>query len=264
MKDQATPGRGIVTASTLAFVFAFNLTLLVQELFLVLPKAWTPGLEPTLYHHNHTWRGTHALQVLLQGRGALATLCSGALFTLWLVRRPPRGLVTRLLIFWMALLGYLAALPQFVIGAIIPQNDVGRALTALHFTAVARQAAAAVAVACMALVCWRLTPYLLRLVPGDGTRRGRLRLAWYAGVAPCLLAIPLIVPFRVPNAAPEVLLPPMVDALVAAAGIAWSAAWARAAAFDVPRPQGIGGLLLATAALLALFQLVLRRGIDFF
>ena len=64
MKDQATPGRGIVTASTLAFVFAFNLTFLVQELFLVLPKAWTPGLEPTLDNNINTCRGTQELQEL--------------------------------------------------------------------------------------------------------------------------------------------------------------------------------------------------------
>ncbi|WP_157123717.1 hypothetical protein [Allosphingosinicella indica] len=36
--------------STLLATLAFNLVFFVQELFLVLPKALTPGLNPTLYH----------------------------------------------------------------------------------------------------------------------------------------------------------------------------------------------------------------------
>ena len=38
-----------VAHSMLAYVLAFNLTFFIQELFLVLPKALVPGLQPTLY-----------------------------------------------------------------------------------------------------------------------------------------------------------------------------------------------------------------------
>ena len=104
----------------------------------MVPKAFTPGLEPTLFHNNHDWRGHHPLEDLLQGTGALATVIAGVLFSLWLTRRTPKGDVTRLVLFWLALLGFLSALPQVVIGTVILQNDVGRAMSYLHFTPTAR------------------------------------------------------------------------------------------------------------------------------
>jgi hypothetical protein len=36
-------------SSMLLYILAFNLVFFIQELFLVLPKALTPGLRPTLY-----------------------------------------------------------------------------------------------------------------------------------------------------------------------------------------------------------------------
>ena len=103
-----------------------------------MPKAFTPGLEPTLFHNNHDWRGHHPLEDLLQGTGALATVIASVLFSLWLTRRTPKGDVTRLVLFWLALLGFLSALPQVVIGTVVLQNDVGRAMSYLHFTPIAR------------------------------------------------------------------------------------------------------------------------------
>ena len=158
--------------STLAFALAFNLIFFIQELFLVVPKAFTPGLEPTLFHNNHDWRGHHPLEDLLQGTGALATLIAGVLFSLWLTRRTPKGDVTRLVLFWLALLGFLSALPQVVIGTVILQNDVGRAMSYLHFTPTARLLASIGAFFAMAVACWRLTPYLLSVAPADESRRG--------------------------------------------------------------------------------------------
>src|SRR5262245_25411231 len=55
--------------SALLYVLAFNLTFFIQELFLVLPKALTPGLHPTLFHNNHQWEGVHPLANLFQGTG---------------------------------------------------------------------------------------------------------------------------------------------------------------------------------------------------
>ena len=59
-------------ASALLYTLAYNLTFFIQELFLVVPKALTPGLRPTLFHNNHTWQGDHPLASLFQGTGALA------------------------------------------------------------------------------------------------------------------------------------------------------------------------------------------------
>src|SRR5690349_4508720 len=119
-------------ASMLVYVFAFNLTFFIQELFLVLPKAFTPGLRPTLYHNNHGWKGTNPLAGLFQGTGALATLLVG-LVCLWLLRRPrawPAG--TRLFVFWMAYCGCFMALPQVVIGALSAGSDIGMAMAYLQ------------------------------------------------------------------------------------------------------------------------------------
>lgn len=249
--------------STLTFVLAFNVTFFIQELFLVVPKAFTPGLTPTLFHNNHDWRGQHPLVELLQGTGAVATVTVGAACGAWLVRRPPDGTATRLMLFWLALLGFLAALPQVVIGALIPQNDVGRAMGYLGLSPCARLGAAAAACAAMWVVCRWLTPYLLSLTPSGNSARDRATQAWRLGVLPALLSWPLIVPFRVPGAALEVLLPPGLDALIAAVWIAALAWHAKPAATDVARPQGLGGLVIALLALLAFFQLVLRPGIEF-
>jgi hypothetical protein len=67
----------LLTLSALLYTMAFNLVFFVQELFLVLPKAFTPGLRPTLFHNNHLWEGEHPLASLFQGTGALATFLLG-------------------------------------------------------------------------------------------------------------------------------------------------------------------------------------------
>jgi hypothetical protein len=247
--------------STLAFALAYNLIFFIQELFLVLPKAFA-GLEPTLFHNNHLWLGHLPVEDLLQGTGALATVIAGAIFSSWLVRRTPKGDVTRLVLFWLALLGFLSALPQVVIGTVILQNDVGRAMTYLHFAPGMRLLASVGAFFAMAAACWLLTPYLLSVAGPNNARRGVAAVR--IGVLPCILAIPLIVVYRIPNAAIEVLLPPCVDALIAAVWIS-AAAWeARATDAGAPRSLPLSWLLIALVCLLVFFQGLLRPGIDFF
>ena len=71
-------------ASALLYALAFNLVFFVQGFFLVLPKTFTPGLRPTLFHNNHTWEGDSPLAKLYQGTGALVLL----LLVFQLVLRP--------------------------------------------------------------------------------------------------------------------------------------------------------------------------------
>ena len=47
-----------VVASALLCALAFNLTFFWQELWLVIPKALTPGLHPILFHNDHDWTGS--------------------------------------------------------------------------------------------------------------------------------------------------------------------------------------------------------------
>src|ERR1044071_980816 len=72
--------------SAILYALAFNLVFFIQELFLVLPKALTPGLRPILYHNNHSWQGDHPFAALFQGTGALAILLVGLGFALLLRR----------------------------------------------------------------------------------------------------------------------------------------------------------------------------------
>jgi hypothetical protein len=93
----ATPWNWTLTInSALLYALAFNLTFFIQELFLVLPKALTPGLRPTLFHNNHTWQGDNPLANLLQGTGALAIAagCGKAVGQWWwTMRRSPSSAV---------------------------------------------------------------------------------------------------------------------------------------------------------------------------
>ena len=258
---------GLSLASMLAYALAFNLIFFVQELFLVVPKALTPGLKPTLFHNNHDWTGDNPLAELFQGTGALATVAVGLIFIIWTTRRVPRGLGLRLFVAWMALLGLLEALPQVLIGTVIPQNDVGRAMAYLQMAPAAKIAACVGAMAAMALACGLTAPVLLTLAPAADTQgpRGRARTIFRYAVLPALAAIAVIVPFRLPGATIEILFPPAVATLVASLWLqAWSWHAPRAPAGPPSARWAVPVLLAVLALLLAAFHLVLRPGIQFF
>ncbi|MEZ0472298.1 hypothetical protein [Luteimonas salinilitoris] len=254
--------------SMLLYTLAFNLTFFVQELFLVLPKALTPGLRPTLFHNNHGWEGTHPLASLFQGTGALATLLVGIAAGLWLRRTRTGPAWWRLLVFWMAFGGVFMALPQAVIGALVPQGDVGMAMTYFGLGPAAKATVALLALIAMPLFAlWLLRP-LLELAGDPAQVAGagaRMRFVLLAATLPALLAIVLIVPFRMPREWVEVLLLPVI---VTVAGLAWTqaGAWRIHAVRPLEGRGGwpIGALLAAVIALLAVFQLVLRPGIAFY
>ncbi|ATQ41164.1 hypothetical protein [Caulobacter mirabilis] len=258
----------LTIASTLLFALAFNLTFFVQELFLVWPKALTPGLHPVLFHNNHDWTGDNPLAELLQGTGALAILILGGLCALLLDRRPPRSMSARLFLFWMAFQGLFMSLPQAVVGAYEPRNDVGRATTHLGFTPEAKTAAALIALAAIvALASW-LGPRLLGLAAQPSwidTPRRRMLFALRTAGLPALLGALLVIPFRVPGHVIEAAIVPIAVAII---GSGWilADAW-RAAPTDAPAPSParatLGPPLIALAAVLAVFQIVLRPGITF-
>jgi hypothetical protein len=125
-------------SSALLYTLAFNLTFFIQELFLVLPKALTPGVRAKLFHSSHSWEGENPLTSLFQGTGALAIFLSGVACALLLQRRPPRSSTLRLFLIWMAYNGLFQALPQVVIGAVDPENDVGMAMHYLRLGSTAR------------------------------------------------------------------------------------------------------------------------------
>lgn len=254
-------------ASMLHYALAFNLTFFVQELFLVVPKALTPGLRPTLFHNNHGWEGQHPLASLFQGTGAAATLLLG-LACAWLLRSGRvRRSGTRLFLLWMAYCGVLMALPQVVIGALSERSDVGMAMAFFGLEPATTTALAFVALACIGAFALGLLPPLLGLATAADVAgaAGRTRFVALAAALPALLAIALIVPFRVPREAIEVVLLPV---LVTVPGLAWmlAGAWrARVAAVDAaPAPPSIAAPLIAAIGLLLVFQGLLRPGVAFY
>lgn len=258
----------LIIGSALLYTLAFNLVFFIQELFLVLPKAFTPGLRPTLFHNNHRWEGDHPLASLFQGTGALATVLTAILCMLTLRGTRIRSGTLRLFLIWTAYSGLFQALPQVVIGAINPQNDVGMAMDWLQMGTGAKTAAALIALMAIPLAALLLTRALLGLAenPGDTTSaRRRSHFVFQAATLPALVAVPLIIPFRVPREWIEVVMPPLVGTLI---GTAWMQAWAWHIRNIKPaaaaRLRSIVYPLLATLILLLVFQLLLRPGIAFY
>ncbi len=243
-------GPGVTAASVILCALAFNLTFLWQELWLVIPKALTPGLRPVLYHNDHDWTGHAPTVELLQGSGAIATLFSGLAFcaALAMARRPSPA--WRQFLFWMAFEGLFQSLTQLAIGALLPGNDVGRALAYLGVGVAADRSLLALAVVGMALA----GAWLARLSPV-----GRRDFA----LAP-LLAIVLIIPFRMPRDVVEVVMIPLFVNLVGAAWLTLAGAIAPPRTAPGPRdhPKALGPAVVLGLTLL-LFQLVLRRGVVF-
>lgn len=275
MKSPVNEGAGpgipwnwtLTVASTLLFVLAFNLTFFIQELFLVLPKAFTPGLRPTLYHNNHGWEGENPLASLFQGTGALAILITGVACAVSLRWRRDRSAVVRLLLFWMAYNGLFQALPQIVVGAVNPHNDVGMAMNYLQLGETSKLVAAYGALFVIPVAAlWLLRPLLeCAEQPAQVTGpRARTRFVFLVAALPALIAVSLIIPFRVPRELLKVLAPPI---LVAVIGMIWiqAAAW-RVRDVTTVSDSSIDSVsypLAAVVALLLIFQVVLRPGIPF-
>jgi hypothetical protein len=258
----------LTVASALAYTLAFNVIFFTQELFLVLPKALAPGLRPTLFHNNHQWAGDNPLAALLQGTGALATFLTGIVCAVLLRRGPQRSSTRWLFLIWMTYNGFLQSLPQVIIGALVPQNDVGMAMEYLHLGAAAKTTAALVALAAIPLVGLRLTGPLLSLARDPIASAGpgaRTRFIFQVATLPALTAILLIIPFRVPRNWIEVVMVPVVVTVI---GITWiqAGAWRVSKAKAEPRLNegSIAYALGAVVLLLLVFQLLLRPGIQFY
>ncbi len=121
----------------------------------------------------------------------------------------------------MAFNGFFQALPQVVVGAINPRNDVGMAMDYLRLSRTVKTAAALVALAAIPPIALWLTRSLLSLAEDPApiaSARARTRFIFYVAALPALIAIPLILLFRVPREWVEVVMPPVVVTVI---GIAW-------------------------------------------
>lgn len=257
----------LMAASTLLYVLAFNLVFFIQELFLVIPKALTPSLDPVLFHNNHDWTGDDPLARLFQGCGALAILLVGLVAIALLRTRPFRSTTLHLFLVWIAYQGLFQAIPQVVAGSILPQNDVGMAMDYLSLSQPAMMVSAVAAILTMAAAGIWLARPVLSLADGRAdidSRGGRSRFVLQVATLPSLAAVPLILPFRVPGSLDQVVFVPVAVTML---GIMWvqASAW-RAVRNRTPGPVGTVSLsvpLLALAAVLTVFQILLRPGVPF-
>lgn len=258
----------LVALSALLYTVAFNLVFFIQELFLVLPKAFTPGLQPTLFHNNHLWQGEHPLASLFQGTGVLATFLLGSICLLLLRQGMGRSLASRLSLIWIGYCGVFMALPQVVVGALSSGSDVGMAMEYFKLDANAKAVAALLALAIIPFFARGFSRHLLGLAsqPAQLVDAGaRSRFIFQVATLPALLAMVLILPFRVPREWLEVVFLPLVVFL---AGMPWIQSGAWRLRGEVPgtlsKPSTLAYPLVAAGALLLVFQLVLRPGIRFF
>jgi len=258
----------LTVASALLYALAFNLVFFIQELFLVLPKAFTPGLRPTLFHNNHTWEGDHPLAKLFQGTGALATAITAMVCAVLLRRGWGRSASARLFLIWIVYNGLFQSMPQVVIGAFVPANDVGMAMDYFSLSGPFRTAAAVTALVAMPVVGTLLTRPVLSLAQDAGeidSAAARAGFTFRLATLPALLAIPLIIPFRVPREWIEVVMVPLVVTVI---GVAWMQVGA-CLVTNVNARGSVGAVSVvrlagALVALLLVFQLVLRHGVRFY
>jgi len=257
----------LTLVSTILYALALNLVFITQELFLVIPKALTPGLHPVLFHNNHDWTGHNPLAELEQGTGALVILLVG-LAAIWtLKRRPPASPTWRLFLAWVAFSALFQSLPQVVVGGVLPANDVGRAMTFLGLGPVTIILAVLLALWAMANAGTWLPRAFLTLAADPAevtTRQARSWLMLRAAALPGVLGTGLVIPFRLPGSWDQTILVPVAVAIL---GLAWvqASAWrADPLAVDLPaRPLRVAWPALVLLAVFALFQLVLRPGIAF-
>ena len=254
------PRRRSILGSVVLCALAFNLVFLWQELWLVIPKALTPGLHPVLFHNNHEWTGHAANVELLQGSGAVATFGIGVIFTAILASGSRLGPTIRLLCFWLAFEGLNQAFTQLAIGLVIPGNDVGRALAYLGVGRAGHVAIAVVGVAALAMS----GKALAALFPGDASDRVEASGRSWIILLSALLSILLIIPFRLPrNPIETALIPLIVNGIGAGWTILGFALAARNMVGTGPGGPKLTVPALCLIALLLIFQLILRPGIPF-
>ncbi len=257
----ATPR--LIWLSLIIYTLAFNLTFFIQELFLVVPKAFA-GLKPVLYHNNHDWNVSSPLAELLQGTGATAILLSGLIFAWAAKRGAGHTEAKRLFVLWMAYNGLFQSLPQFATASANPGNDVGRALDWFALPATGEMVVTVIGIAAIITAGLFMTARFLELGPQMEGGRARSWFAFLTTVIPAVLAIPVLIIFRVPREWEEVIIPTIAVPLI---GLIWvqTNAWRTPVG---PRPvQPSSNLAVPLAlvfALLVFFQVVLRPGVPFY
>lgn len=252
-----------VAKSAFAFAIAYNIAFLVQELGLVVPKAFVPGLDPVLYHNNHNYTAADPIHALMQGGGFVALIIMALICSTLLQRDPPRHAGARLLLAWLTFWAWVMALIQLPSAMLDPGNDLAIAFDYLGYSSTIQVLLGIVGLVGIPVATRAIVPDFLAVGPQPVNRPTRrlLRIV----LLPALLGLPMIALFRLPGDLGRVIVNP---AIMTGVGIFWLMAWAWIVRPDertVAPARNFSPIpwrwVAATAVLLAFFQLVLRPGI---
>ncbi len=253
----------LIINSAVLYALAFNLIFFIQELFLALGKKWL-GLKAWLYHNNHNWEGSHPMDRLAQGYGAVAILLTGliCLFLAYKWKRSPGWL--HLFFLWMAFQGFAQSIPQFITAKIAPDTDTGQAFTYLGIGNTAGVVISITGIVSMLYIGASFSEHLLRLAQSmDHVNTARRRFSYLlnGAVLAAVFGVLLIIPFRImpwDRAAAPVMVTLITIPMVFAH--AWKAKVDYTVNSDVNKKIFLVPVIILLLLLLV-FQLVLAKGV---
>ena len=184
--------------SAVLYALSFNLIFFIQELFLALGKKWL-GLRAYLYHNNHNWDGTHPMEGLAQGLGALAILIFGVIvFQLTKVVKQTSWLYVFLV--WLSFQGFAQSLPQFITAFIARDTDTGQAFTYLKIGDTLGLLISIICTFLMLYICAVYSKIFLRISPNHSTlfnAFSKFRYLFGIIILGSLLGAVICIPFRI-------------------------------------------------------------------
>ena len=255
----------VVINSAVLYALAYNLIFFIQELFLAWGKYWL-GLKAYLYHNNHGWDGTHEMTSLMQGSGALAIFITGIVFMFLLFRKKNPSNWIGLFVFWMAYHGFMQSLPQVSSALVAPLTDVGRAMGYLAISFNQGLIWGTLSILLMIVLNLWLSKKLLEFAPQDEMINHplkRFRFIFRIAVLPAIIGTIFIIPFRLPPWSQVI--GPIKIMLIS---IPWILAFSWRIKSIILKGNRVNFKIsilpiLALIILLAIFQLILAKGVVF-
>lgn len=254
----------LIINSAVLYALAFNLIFFIQELFLTLGKKWL-GLKAFLYHNNHDWEGSHPMERLAQGYGAVAILITG-IICLVIARRMKTSVHWLHLFFlWMSFQGFAQSIPQFITANSAPDTDTGQAFTYLGIGDTAGIIITIAGIIAMLVIGASYSRYLLQLAPTtEQTDKPAKRFGYIfkIAVAASLIGIVLIIPFRImPWSRAFAPIGVTLISIPMVFANAWKVTAINPIGNDVNRKIFLVPIVILVIVLL-LFQLILAKGVE--
>lgn len=197
-KFQSKASFTAIINSAVLYALSFNIIFFIQELFLALGKKWL-GLKAYLYHNNHNWDGTHPMQGLAQGLGALAILIFGVI-VFGFIRAAKKTSWIYVFLVWLSFEGFAQSIPQFITAFIAKDTDTGQAFTYLK---IGEPSGILISIACiffMLYVCSIYSKLFLNMSSShsvDSNAFSKFKYLFGAVILASFLGAIICIPFRI-------------------------------------------------------------------